>query len=517
LYDITAGRLQKRPVPGVYGKLEVFKDIKNSTDVEYLESKLKDLEDEAATVVRDIHDGLQGGGVKLSRGRLSILRKFIFLTHYRWLAVRIQEVGVEKWLLYEWLQGLKYYLDTPHHDIIATGERLRERYGSQLCDMLRAKSYPDSEESGFKYAIQYEDLANYYALGVWVASEESEFVLGGRAFGHYEGLIGGISLAHRLYVLTPRIAIILRRTCLLNPSFNDKFVLHSTLADVPISQPFIRYAKNDLVSILEADPTQAKLVMNAYRTTPEAEQDSFEYHFTLLRPEQTYAVNEVMLMSANLRYRGSVIFRQPSAMGETLGQYQASPQTSFSGRQKSFRPLLEQLRDLEFEGNSQQSQVRSSPPEGDNESTTDCQLNLLFGSMIKNHISFPSSYTRAFLLFHMVTAASSSNPISQKMCKIQDTAIDKLHRLLDPPLPQVLKEDSSHTGLVESLANDESEIFFSLIVSLLDQASVSIRRSNDLCETVINEAAVIGVTYWLAEERPDVLKDILTNWVHIWA
>jgi len=442
--------------------------------------------------------------VKLSRGRLSVLRKFIFLTHYRLLAVRI---GVE---------GLKYYLDTPHHDIIATGERHRERYGnSRLSDMLRTQSYPGSEESDFKYAIEYEDVANYYALGVWVASEESEFVLSGRAFSHYEGLIDGISQAHRLYVLTPRIAIILRRTCLLNPSSKDPFLLHSTLADVPIPKPFIRYAKKDLAAILEADPAQAESVMNDYRTTPEAEQDSFGFSFTRLSPEQTYAVNEVILMSA--KYRGSVIFRQPGVMREILDRYQVSPRTSFSGKQKSFHPLLEQLRDLESQGDSQQGHRSSSPQEG-NEFTADCHLNLLFGSMIKNHISFPSSYTRAFLIFHMLTAASSSNPISQRMCKIQDTAIDKLRCLLDPPLPQVLLvQDSSYSGLVESLANEESEIFFSLIASLLDQASVSTRRSSDFCETVINEAAIIGVTYWLAEERPDVLRDKLTTWVHIWA
>ena len=83
------------------------------------------------------------------------------------------------------------------------------------------------------------------------------------------------------------------------------------------------------------------------------------------------------------------------------------------------------------------------------------------------------------------------------MCKIQDTAIDKLRCLLDPPLPDVL-QDSPDSGLVQSLTNEESEIFFSLISPLLDQEDVSIRRSNEFCASVVNKAAIIGVTYWLA-------------------
>ena len=88
MYDLGTGQLHQRPVPRVYGKLDVFKDIKNSTDVGYLESKLKELDDEAATIVRDVHDGLQDGRVKLSRERLSTLRKFLFVTEYRKLAVQ---------------------------------------------------------------------------------------------------------------------------------------------------------------------------------------------------------------------------------------------------------------------------------------------------------------------------------------------------------------------------------------------------------------------------------------------
>ena len=348
MYDLTTGRLQQRPVPRVYPQLNVFKDIRNSTDTEIVQFKFKLLEDEAAGIVRAIHDGSQSGKVKLSRGRLSTLRKFIFLTNLRWLAVNFQEAGVEKRgknpLLDAWLEGLKYYLDTPHYRIIATGERIRERYGNSLFDMLRDRSYPESERLAFEYAVEYEVIANNYALGIWVAAEGSEFVLGGRAFTHNEGLIDFFP-AHVLCVLTPRIAIILRRTCLLDPTFNNRFLLHSALADVQITPPITRCAREDLIDILEADP-QALLL---YRATPAAEQDSFTYVFTQLSPKDTYAVNEVTLMSAALRYRGSVIFRQPSVMRETLDRYQASPNV---GKQKSFRPLLEQLRDLESQGDS---------------------------------------------------------------------------------------------------------------------------------------------------------------------
>jgi hypothetical protein len=345
--------------------------------------------------------------------------------------------------------------------------------------MLHNQSYPDSEELAFQYALHYEYLSEKYFLGVWVAAEESEFVLSGNSFSIREGSINSKTEVHRLHILSPRIAMVLRRTCLNNPSFNHRSSLHSYLAGVPISRPDIRYTNEDFT-----DP-----------------QDSFRFPYTQLSCQQTNDVNEVIMMNTNLRHNGFVIFQQPSMMRKTVDFYMRSPHTFLGGKQNLFRPLLSQLDDS------------SSLPEGESESPSDFQLRLLLGFMIQGHIAFPSTYTRACLIFHMATVASLANPISLQMRKIQDAAIDKLRCVLDPPVP----EESQPIELVQSLAGDESELFFSLIALVLDRANVSTCRSTDVVTTVITEAAIIGVTYWLAEERPDVLRDALSEWVHIWA
>ena len=512
------------PAPRHYSKSDAFNDPKNPGNVTNLEL-LADLERRAASVARAIHYGIEAdgdspGSVTLSREQLSILRKFIFVTQYRRLAVlggnstsRETKPTTPLQSTEAWLRGLKYYLETPHYDIIATGERLRERYAIQLTEMLENRSYPDDEELAFQYALEYEGAANNYFLGVWLAAEESEFVLSGHTFSLWEGLIYDTPGAHRLHVLSPQIVVVLRRTCLHDPRNNQPSVLYSSLADIPISPPNIRYAKQDLIDILEADPARRRVVMNDYRTTPEAEHDSFTYPFTRLNRQQTYAVNEVIMMYTNLQREGSVVFRERNAMRETLDSYLASPHTFLGGKYKLYRPLSVQLAVPGLQVESERGQVRSSS--GEDESASDCQLNLLLGSMIQKHVTFPSAYTRAFIIFHMTTMASSTNPIYITMRKIRDAAIDKLPSILDPPLPGELYADST-PELVRSLTSEDSDVFFSLITPLLDQTNVKIRRSNNLLATAINEAAILGVTYWLIAERPDVLRDILLPWVKIW-
>lgn len=529
IYDLATGLLQQKPVPREYGKANVFNDPKNTRNVMELEHQLAEFEGEAASVARAIHysikvDGDSPGSVTLSRKQLAILRKFIFVTHYRGHALHIQEANstsgkTKPTTLPQsreaWLRGLEYYLDTPHYDIIATGERLRERYTIQLAEMLENRSYPDEEELAFQYALEYEGAANKYFLGVWIAAEESEFVLSGHTFSFWEGLIYDTPGAHRLHVLSPRIAIILRRTCLHHPRYNQPSVLYSSLADIPISPPNIRYADQDLSDILEANPDQETVIMNDYRTTAKAEDDSFTYPFTRLSAQQTYAVNEVIMMHTNLQREGSVIFRDRNVMQQTLDSYMSSPHTFLGGKQRLYRPLALQLAMSGFHVESERGRAHSSFDE--DESASDCQLNLLLGSMIQKHVTFPSAYTRAFIVFHMTTMASSTNPIYITMRTIRDAAVDKLPFVLDPPLPGEceLRTDST-PELVRSLTSEDSDVFFSLITPLLDQTNVGIRRSNNFLTTVINEAAIIGVTYWLVAERPDVLRDILLPWVKIW-
>jgi len=266
VYQLSSGTLSKQPFTKVYGSFNLYRDFTVADNVDHLEVKLSLLESQACGVIRSIHDGLQSRSFTLSRRELAIVRKFIFLMHYRTKAVSssyFQETDPHNAPIAEWIRtykarrglqagidiwydGLKYYLDTPHSKIMATGERLRERYGDfRLHEMLRKRVDPGLEEEWF--ALDYWSLANYFFLGVWEAAEGAEFVLGGTAFGLWEGLIHGTPGAHRLYVVSPRVVIVLRRTLLRQHQSNDSSVLYSSLAGIPIDPPKIKYVDAEMV------------------------------------------------------------------------------------------------------------------------------------------------------------------------------------------------------------------------------------------------------------------------------
>lgn len=342
----------------MYGQVNLYRNLKNPFDVDYLEHKLADLERDTSNIIRNIHLSLPLGSVTLAREQLAMLRKFIFVMHYRHGAVSTtcfhednpSNASIRDWIqrykerhqlqteVDVWLEGLKYYLETPHETIIATGEGLRERYGiRQFFEMLSKRFDPDIAEE--LYAIEYESMANYFFLGVWEAAEDTEFVLSGNGFGVWEGLIYGNPGAHRIYVMSPRIAIILRRTCFHQPHSNNPSILSSGLADIPISRPVVNYANEEWLMDLDRDePLLARTL--TYRNTPEAQKDTFTFSSTKLSRQQTCAVNGVIMTNAD---RSSITFSRPDAMLNTLEVYMDPHGTFDEGKRSLFRPLQVQL------------------------------------------------------------------------------------------------------------------------------------------------------------------------------
>lgn len=530
-YDLPSGTLEERSLSRVYGRTNLYRDSKDPTDVDHIEVKFSTLEQDASWVIRSIHQGLSMGRFEVSRRGLATLRKFIFLMHYRnealstsyfelenprnapladWIR-RFKETRQLKTEVDVWLAGLDYYLNTPHHEIVATGESLRERYGNQrLHEMLRRRFDPAIEEW---YALDYESLANYFFLGVWEAAEGHEFVLGGNGFGLWEGLIYGSPGAHRLYVVSPRIALVLRRTFLHQPHSNDPSILYSCLADIPIPKPTVDHADKEFLQALsDADPEMVKIAFNTYRNTPKAHDDLFTFHITKLTDRQTYAVNEVIMMNANLHHNGSLTFSSPDIMLGTLEAYMTSHNTFLGGKRSLFRPLRQELLRMKQEDippsflpNDREPLFLGSDTDADH------QLNILLRFTIMKGIDFPSAYNRAYLVFHMATDGGLSNTVSSRIRKIRETAIFKLISHLDPPLPSFAS--SRPVVIVETLSQEESELFFAIIGHLVDQLHVG-SHSNDLLANIIYESAIIGVTEWLVRERTDVL-DLLLPWVSI--
>ena len=536
-YDVTTEILQIRPVARVYGRTNLYRDLADQSDVDHLEAKFARLENEASAVIRSIHASIPFHRFTTTRKELAILRKFIFLMHYRNDAVShtyFQEDYPENAPLVDWirnvkkthglktdhdvwLHGLKYYLETPHHTMVAAAEWVREELGDQrFQEMLRSRVALGIEDW---YAIEYETLANYFFLGIWEAADDSEFVLSGNGFGLWEGLIDGNPGAHRLYIVSPRIAIVLRRTLLRHTHLNDPAILYSCLAQIPIAKTHVRYAEESIMVLvdgeLEVDVDLAKHAQMSYRTSPKAQDDRFTLGITKLSRSQTYTVNEVLMLNINLHQHGSLSFSTASTMLDTVCTYMMSNNTFLGRKRALFRPLLLELIDIQKESVATSTTIHTPTPILNVDTDADVQLNMLLRFTVMKAIDFPSNYNRAYLIFHIATDGPSlHNAVSLNIRKLCFEAISKLKFSLDPPyLPSGFMSNFS-SRITETLPKEESELFFALVGHQVDKLGVG-RYTNDLLANIIYEAAVIGVTHWLAENRYDVLRDLVYPWIKI--
>jgi hypothetical protein len=519
-----------RPLARVYGKINLYRDMTDLSDVDHLEAKFAQLENVASAVIRFIHTSIPAHKFTTTRKELALLRKFIFLMHYRNDAVShtyfqedhpenapfvnwIRNVKKTRGLKTDhdvWLHGLKYYLETPHHTMVAAAEWGREELGDQrFQEMLRSRVALDIENW---YAIEYEALANYFFLGLWEAADDSEFILSGNGFGLWEGLIDGNPGAHRLYIVSPRIAIVLRRTLLQHSHPNDPSILYSCLAEIPIAQTHVQYAEeSSIIVVNDTDPELIRRARMSYRTSQKAQEDRFTLGITKLSRSQTYTVNEVLMLNINLHQHGSLSFSTANIMLDTVCTYMMSNNT-FLGRKRSlFRPLLLELTDIQKQSVAASTAIRI--PLLNVDTDADNQLNMLLRFTVMKAIEFPSNYNRAYLIFHMATDVPSlHNAVSLNIRKLCLDAISKLKSFLDPPCLPLMNNLSS--SITETLPKEESELFFALVGHQVDILDVG-RYTNDLLGNIIYEAAIIGVTHWLAENRYDVLRDLLYPWMKI--
>ena len=86
-----------------------------------------------------------------------------------------------------------------------------------------------------------------------------------------------------------------------------------------------------------------------------------------------------------------------------------------------------------------------------------------------------------------------------------------------PPLPVV----SRHMyfpflcrDIVKELPKEESELFFALVGYQVDVLKIG-PITDDILGRIKYEAAIIGFTHWLAENRAKVLTDLLSSWVKV--
>lgn len=239
----------------------ILRDVRNVQDAMELEKKLSILESRAGAVIANIHKTIgTGQSVNLLRSEVGTLRKFLFIMHYRnngisqsyfdpnhpenaparkWIEAYRQKFQLES-SVDVWLHVLRYYLDTPHETILQNHVELMKRDSLESL-LLTMEIDPSSKYEAGAYGSQ----ALMYYMSIWEAADDEEFLLGHNGFGLWEGISMGTSGLHRLFITSPRIAIVLR----LNIAALSTVSCDSDLLAIPASRAEVQYRGRSVLSI----------------------------------------------------------------------------------------------------------------------------------------------------------------------------------------------------------------------------------------------------------------------------
>ncbi|KAI5120003.1 hypothetical protein M0805_008464 [Coniferiporia weirii] len=327
VYDMATKTLGLRSVGSVFGVQNLYRDIRDTQDVNALEHKLSILENKAAIIIKRLHEDLCKGESSLTRGELEDFRKFLFLMHYRNAALshsyfepthpgnansrnHIEQIQSKHGLssaVEVWLHFLRYFLDTSHDQIMAHAITEQKKFGMLGLARMHASRLDPAVEH-FE-AIAYQGLADVYYLCIWQAADGEEFVLGSDSFGLWEGRMLGIPCLHRIFVH-----------------------LSSDFAGIESAPPTPQYKG-------KAPKSMDELIK--HRASAEGKQDTFTFKITKLNHAQMNAVNFVTL--DNFRPDTSFTFLSKEKMLQTIREFCQSPATHRIFHRSDYKPLMDQL------------------------------------------------------------------------------------------------------------------------------------------------------------------------------
>lgn len=500
IYDLSTKTWRPAPIAKSFGGVNIYTDITNGINSQHVEAKLSRLENEAAQVIATLQDACGRGTFVLTRRALEVLRKFVYVMHFRKPSTRDMyfntgpEDPLSDWLQqYKethniktpedmWLHALAYILDTPHPIIIAEGEKMHAKYEDRMMMMLSTKLDPNFENW---FATDYRSLQNAYFIGVWEAAQECEFVLGNNSFGLWEGLLKTGMDIHRIFVISPRLALVLRtNTFQIYGKEALSLVDRSALAEVPMQGASIKYHGHPGDFASEED-------LQRYRATPAAQKDVFTYKITKLTEAKTREVNEAILH--NVEQDESIVFSSKECMLKTIHYHITSPELGIQlcdphGRYAALYHAL--LRSLK------------SPEDLAAESDHDFRLRVVLEVMRRRMVRFRSRWDATHWCYRAMTADPN---------QMHPLAIDVRLRLAQ--MINVMKARGKHESprrnpsarLADSLSEDSNRVMMPMCMAVAGLMGDKFARSlkgEDL-------SAMVGFIEWPVKERMDFIKPLI--------
>jgi hypothetical protein len=440
-----------------------------------------------------MHKALPEGTFTLKRKTLGVLRKFLFIMHYRgetcssnyfradhpdnargqpWIESFMKAKGIHS-AVEKWLYFLRYYLDTSHSDILRDAGELIEKYGEEGLQKMMTESHipPDIEHYP---AVTYQGHADGYFLSIWEAAEGEEFILTHNGFGLWEGLAIGFRGLHRIFVVSPRIAIVLR-SVLLRPELKDHLgPLRSSLLDVNPIPATQHYASGE-----DNLPNLSVASLRQYRISQEASNDSFVFKITKLSRPQTLALNSVALL--NVTQTGSLTFLSRENMLRTAQAFMRLPTNIL--KSILLVPLVERL--------TADARAESAVSDRDVDplSFVDVALYVLLMQICTGRKQFPSAYDRAHLVLTVMEKGKPA-PIAREVNQEVAKAF------------QACKEDSEDVGsfakgvrfapLLPSIPDELSCQLFHMMIPFMSKLGAVMSGEEGVLEELQNQVTVVS-------------------------
>jgi hypothetical protein len=208
-----------------------------------------------------------------------------------------------------WVHFLRYYLETPHNQIVADAFTLKSDREA-MKNIFNGVIDPDIQN--FE-ALAYDGQATEYYLTIWEAAPGTEFIISNTSFGLWEGALGSIGGLHRLFVISPRIAIVLRSN---SPNGETPGTAwQGDLLDIQSERPTPAYV-GGLNPFANLKTNQE--IIN-YKMTDAAQRDEFKFKVVKLTEIQTYRMNVITMINTVENEKGAFTFGSLKCMYTSAG------------------------------------------------------------------------------------------------------------------------------------------------------------------------------------------------------
>ncbi|KAK0219559.1 hypothetical protein EDD85DRAFT_961033 [Armillaria nabsnona] len=504
-YDLASGCLDVRSTGTVYGLKNLYRDASNPRNVNELEKKLSDLEGKASGVIETLHSKLATGKITLKRRDVERLRKFLFVMHYRNLGGSYFDPDhphggstIRQWLEHYktkhhcqthtdvWLRVLRYYLDTPHSQILDHARAIYNERGIERVHLqMMTNLDPDMEHSE---SLAYDMQASACFLGIWEAHPTSEFILSSSGFGLFEGLSVTGDQVHRIFVVSPRIAVILRSN--LTFIYQKMGPVNSELLKIPQELPAPKYVNGDQIPAVTDFSSAIELI---HLRSPE---DLITFTVTKLTLAQTDALNAVVLK--NVDHDGAITFLGKESMLRTVRAFCLDPMNKYD--RPKFTSLIRHLSVTATES------IAQAPWSYD---PVDTELYVALMEILLCASPFPSHYDRALSIFRLVkdTSLRMTCPFMLEYIFNISAVMQKCQTHFGG---DVYKVAGGSITLESSLSEEvSSRVFQGLDQFISDKLGVRlVYDSSDILGQVGKEVVLIAFLDWIIDESAHVLDEL---------